>query len=846
MIPVSTKWSVYSETGVPAWAAAAVLVVVVVVLLRWLRHECGARPSWPARLLPATLVLVAVPAVLILWRPVVTRVRSFEHAARRLVVVDDTRSMATPLQPVGLTGRLDLVALWDGKPLAGRTLAPRALREALGAFRVSGRSIAAAVERAAAEAEQGLPPGPDAAGAVTDFSTLVAEVRGQTGGLVADVQAAAAALPEAAALTAVSEPLSAVEAAVAALPATVAADPAAISEPLAVFLSALTRLPPLLDAAQEAVDAAFVARDAAVAKRLAEAEARTRSDLAALATRSLPTDVPVVTAASNALVTDLYAMLAAAVADGVETSDLVLVSDGGHNGGNDDVILRRLMQRKVRLFGVPAGLTEQSGDAAVIDWRVPRVLVAGKPAVLVAEIKAPAAAACKVVLRAEGEAAPLATIESAADQGPRRTVAVTFKPPPAGRHILRLVVECTGDANPANDSALLVVDTVARSRPLLLIDDVPSWDGVWLAAAGDRQGIAVSQLHLAGEEPKRGGLSRAVPQSLLQWTRYSGVVLDGPVFAGFSGDDAAVLRQFVADKGGTLLLLAGEPNGYGAALAEAFGWEWPAGAAGSRQRVRIPAAAADEPCLRLSADGQQSSRLLETLPAAGAAWRVPRGDIVLLETEAGEPVCTLSFLGRGKVIHWGLRGMDRMREFDGARVIDRLLEGLVGELAAPLVTGQGEDKAAAFAFHPPLPRIGGRCLLIAAGAPPPVEAAGAAVPAARSDAGGTMFPLSVTSAAVPVTIDGQRVTLVAHDNPGVETALADVDEPFLAALVAGAEGRLVRPEQLAAALAAAPTRTFVTRVADSWPIGRSPLLLAWLTAAASAHWVLRKLAGLSI
>lgn len=844
MTPVSTNWSVYSETGVPTWAAGAVLVVVVVVLLRWLRHECGARPSRPARSLPATLVLVAVPAVLILWRPVVTRVRTFEHAARRLVVVDDTRSMATPLQPVGVTERLDLVAMWDGKPLAGRILAPRALREAVNAFMESGRSIAAAVERTAAESEQGLPPGPDAAGAVADFSTLVAEVRGRTGDLIADVQAAAAALPQAAALAAVVEPLSVVEAVVTALPATVAVDPAAVSGPLARFLTALTRLPPLLDAAQEAVDAAFVAHDSALVKRLDEAAARTRSDLAGLATRSLPADVSVVASASNSLVTDLYAMVAAAVADGVETSDLVLVSDGGHNGGNDDTILRRLMHRKVRLFGVPAGLAEQSGDAAVIDWRLPRVLVAAKPAVLVAEIKAPAGAACKVVLRAEGEASALATIESAADQGTRRTVTVTFKPPSAGRHLLRLAVECTGDANPANDSALLVVDTVARSRPIVLIDDVPSWDGVWLAAAGDRQGIAVSQLHLAGEEPKRGGLSRVVPQSLLQWTRYSGVVLDGPPFAGFSSDDAAVLRQFVADKGGTLLLLAGEKNGYGAALAEAFGWEWPAAAAGSRQRVRIPAAAADEPCLRLSGDGQQSSRLLETLPAAAAAWRVPRGDVVLLETESAEPVCSLSFLGRGKVIHWGLRGMDRMREFDGARVIDRLLEGLVGELAAPLITG--EDKAAAFAFHPPLPRLGGRCLLIAAGATPQVEAAGAAVPAARSDAGGAVFPISVTAAAVPVTVDGRRVTLVAHDNPGVETALAGVDKPFLEALVAGADGRLVRPEQLAAALAAEPTRTFVTRVADSWPVGRSPLVLAWLTAAASAHWVLRKIAGLSI
>jgi hypothetical protein len=95
-------------------------------------------------------------------------------------------------------------------------------------------------------------------------------------------------------------------------------------------------------------------------------------------------------------------------------------------------------------------------------------------------------------------------------------------------------------------------------------------------------------------------------------------------------------------------------------------------------------------------------------------------------------------------------------------------------------------------------------------------------------------------------VNGRTVTLVAHDNPGVETSLADVDEPFLKLMANEAKGRLVPPDRLAATLAAEEPRTYTTQTSDSWPIGRSPALIAWLAVAAAAHWVLRKLAGLAI
>lgn len=833
MTPIATKWSVYSETGVPAWAVACALVATLAVLLVWLRSECRRRPSRLAAILPWTLLLAIVPAIAILWRPVITRVQTFRHPVRRVAVIDGTRSMNTPLAAAGLARRLDLVAAWDGGPIEGRSVAARALADALARFASSAREVAASLDRATAEAEQGLPPGPAMEAAVAGMATLTEEIRGPLGGLVVGVQTAVAGLPDAAAVAALPEPLAAVEAAASGLTAAEKAtdglDAAGVASRLADFIAAAARVAPLLDAAQNDLDEAFMKTEggAAITSRLAEADGRTRRDLATLAARGLPSDVTVMTAADGERSSDLYKMVADAVAEGDETSDVVLLSDGAHNGDpNGDAILGRLGERGVRLTTVPAGLSGPAViDGALVDWRLPRVLVAGKQAVLHTVIKAAPGAVCRLTVRADGATSTLATVECTVAADGRGIAAIPFKPPAEGRLLLRLALDCPGDSIPGNNSALLAADVVPRSQPFLLIDDVPSWDGVWLAVAAGRQGIDVTQVHAAGTEPKRGGLSRSVPQSLMQWSRYRGVVLDGPVFAGFSDADADALRAFVAEKGGTLLLLAGSAGGYADPLGKIFSFDAPAAEPLSAVGVRIAKAAAEEPIMQLASDGQQAAQRFDALPSARAAYRVPRGDIVLLETADGMPVCSLAFHGRGKLIHWGLRGMERMREFASAAVVDRLLEGLVGEVAAPLFAEPGGDT---IAFHPPLPRIGGECLLITAEGSSPRR------------------NVRASAASTPVEVNGRTVTLVAHDNPGAETSLADVDEPFLKLMATDAKGRLVPPERLAATLAAEEPRTYTTQTSDSWPIGRSPALIAWLAVATAAHWVLRKLAGLAM
>jgi len=353
-------------------------------------------------------------------------------------------------------------------------------------------------------------------------------------------------------------------------------------------------------------------------------------------------------------------------------------------------------------------------------------------------------------------------------------------------------------------------------------------------------------VYTAGEPPKRGGLSRAIPSTLLQWTRYRAVMLHGPAFTGFSEQDAAELYRFVSEKGGSLLVLADDPAGFGVPLAARFGWTQQPRSLDAP--LRLAPAAAALPCLRLAADGPQSARRFAALGRPAAAFLVPAQDIVLVETEQGEPVCSLGFYGRGKVIQWGIRGLHRMREFDNALVVDRWLDALVGELSAPLIADGSKD---GWATYPPLPQASRPCLAILPSTPEkPVPATitfgGQDLAPIRADHGNSQFAITPRPPLAEITLGGQSVQVPVSDNPGLETLYSDFNDGFLRTFAAATGGEYVPALSARNALAAIAPQTYITKTSDAWHPGSSTILLVCLIVVAAAHWVLRKLAGLAI
>lgn len=860
MKQLATNWLVYSETGIPAWLVLLGLALALGAAHAWLRTERRGRRNVASRLLPWTLTAILLFAATVLWRPILVRTTTWENTAEIVAVTDPSLSMQLALRPQGFTAQLDVAAAWDASAFAGRNRSARALREQLAAARERAGQLAANLEGMIAGADQGVPIGRAAAAQMEAFRALHRTAPVEIASAVAAVQPLVSGTGAVGAVESrrlAADALSAIEKAMASLPEPPAPGSELTVDLLRGLLPPLTACRrtadaclPLLDQLQEDSDRAFHnANKVRLEPTLAAAAGRTRADLAAHAAAGLPAGTVAAPPVADREQTDLYEQVGQAVAQVSNlrhvVSHCVLFSDGAQNGAAVSPVAARMKKDGIRLVAVGTGLAGQTAnDVAVLDWRLPRVLRVGKPARLRAEVKASPGTPFKVALYA-GEQA-LAAAESVAAAGGVTSVALDFKAPAEGRQVLRLAVSSTAAANVSHNTVQIQADCTAHEPRLLLVGTVPDWDTAWFSLAARREGSALTQVYTAGDPPKRGGLSRAIPSSLLQWTRYRAVMLHGPAFAGFTEQDAAELYRFVAERGGNLLVFAGDPSGFGAPLAARFGWTQTTRSLDAP--LRLAPAAAALPCLRLAADGPQSARRFAALPPPAAALPVPAQDIVLVETEQGEPVCSLGFYGRGKVIQWGIRGLHRMREFDNALVVDRWLDGMLGELSAPLVADGSKD---AWAIYPPLPQAGRRCLAILPSTSEKlgrlsIRFGGQDVAPIRADHGNGQFAITPRPPLAEITLAGQSVQVAVSDNPGLEILYSDFNDGFLRAFAAATGGEYVPALSARHTLAAIAPQTYITKTSDAWHPGSSTILVACLILLATAHWVLRKLAGLAI
>ena len=857
MTPLSTVWSVASETGVPLWLVLVGLVLALWAAQTWLRRERAGRSGLVARLLPWTLTVILVLTALVVWRPVIIRTTTWQHLAKIVAITDSSASMQLPLRPQDTSPRLDLATAWDAAAVAGRNLAARSLHDHVAATRVRSTALATSLDRLAGEVAQGIPLGSEATLRLEEYAALQKTVRVEIANAIPALQPliqGSGAVGSGAQQQALGDALALLEQALAGLPEVSASGTERLGSllvPLAAFNRAGEICLPLLDQLQENADRNFVeAGKDRLAPILAAATRRTRADLAACAARSLPAGTRSVTASGDPAQSDLYAQVAeatrtAAGSNGEVLSHVVLFSDGTHNGGADPGVAARLKKEGITLVTVETGLPGQAAaDVAILEWNLPRVLSAGRPARLRASVAAVPGAAFTITL-ALGDRI-LATVEGVGAAQGLTPISVEFTAPAEGRHVLRLGVTSPVDTNPGNNTLQIQADCSEREARLLLVGSIPDWDTAWFSLAAGRQGCALTQVFAADEPPKRGSLSRAIPASLPQWSRFRAVLLHGPAFTGFSEQDATDLQRFVVEKGGTLLIFAEPAGGFTVPLAARFGWNQEPRRVESA--LHLVPSSAQLPCLRLGVDGPQSARRFAELGRPAAAFQVPPQDLVLIEGEAGEAVCSIGFYGRGKVIQWGLRGLHRQREFDHAAVVDRLLDAVCGELAAPLFAAGAETPVA---LYPALPQAGRSCLAILPStpekpAPAKLTVDGQELAAARTGLGNAQFAWVPQGTTTAVTVAGAALSVPVSANPGMEALFADANPAFLRDFSEVAGGTSVSALKAAPVLTALSPPSYTTQTGTSWRLGSSTYLLAGLILALGLHWVLRKLAGLAI
>lgn len=849
---VDTRWLLYGESHIALWLLVLALAAAVYVSWRWLKAE-RYRSNLAGRLLPFTWGVLLTMVVWFIWQPVLVRIDDWEYNEARLVFLDRSESMSRKLCGDSLTETLNALRFWLTKLPGDRNIAARELTAFLKKVATDGVKIRKEMENIYEDLEQHVPSG-DALREMTGrYGKWAGLIRGE---LPQKTDAVQTAINTQAAETGGDATTNFVRA-VRQLEEAMTRLPAALNDPLEKNLPVLLPVvDALLNAAepvisssypfQAAVDKRYFAANENTLKPLLEKwSGKTRLDAARHILSSLR-DVEAIEG-KDPEETDLYGAIDQLLArqEDREVSDLIVLSDGGHNTVQTSETPAQFPRMGIRLTTAGVGWPAENIDMAILDWEVAPVISTKEKAVIRVLLKTPEKIELPfnlIVTAQDQELLNESFVTSGLAEEPFK---ISFRLPKEGRQVLTLRLNIE-DASAENNRVTFAVTAIKGMPEIFLLGDLPDWDTEYIYLSMLRGGLKSCQLfHGYGETPlPRGKLSGAVPANLTEWSKYGAVVLKGAPFKGILPKDADTLYQYVVEKGGTLLIVAGPQEDWLQALAAKFGWTGKSEplADGS---VVLNRKARHLPLVRVGVDAVQSARLIGSLGVCGKAYRVPPQQIVILENRREEPVMSLGFYGRGKVYILGLTGLYKISEFDKATLLGRLLAQVLADAWTPLFPA----KETGIVSYPGLMAPGYENFLISS-IPDVTQVVVGAKAEAVTLNGGTAnrWGLYVPPTAGQYEVKAGQVKeeMSAVINPGMEQIQYEFNEPFLKSLAVQAKGRYLTLDEAIPELSGDLPQTWKQSTTRHYPLAEHWSLMAVIAFFGTLHWVLRKLAGLAI
>ncbi len=361
---------------------------------------------------------------------------------------------------------------------------------------------------------------------------------------------------------------------------------------------------------------------------------------------------------------------------GVPLAGLVVVSDGADTSGAAlDPALLALKASGVPVFAIGVGRDTAERDIQVGRVSAPRTVLAGTTLLLDTVVTARGYAgqtltldvldgsqivgSQPITLGADGQPVTVRVRFTAAEPGPR---VFTFRVPPQ-----------PGELLPENNARDVLVDVRDQREKILYFEGEPRFEMKFLrrAITDDKQlQLVVLQrtadnkfLRLEVDNPEE--LIGGFPKTRDELFQYRGLVLGSVEAAAFTGDQLAMLAEFVDKRGGGLLMLGGarafSEGGYaGTALADTLPVVLPRVSAGT-----------ETPLTRLAVrptragSGHAVSQIAPTEAASAARWPElpelttinnidavkPGATTLLSASDAGRrerPVLAFQRFGRGK------------------------------------------------------------------------------------------------------------------------------------------------------------------------------------------------------
>jgi len=358
-------------------------------------------------------------------------------------------------------------------------------------------------------------------------------------------------------------------------------------------------------------------------------------------------------------------------AGSIPLAGVVLFSDGAENGGSlSEERLTELASYGVPIHTVGVGPEQVAGDLELERLDVPASAPVGSTVTAQVGIRHQGAAATRLRVYDSETLVAARDIQLPSDTT-ATSLAIDLPAGEPGTHELRFTLDALdGERNTINNTRTRVVDVPATRRNILYVEGEPRWEYKFLrrAAERDRALRVASVVRTTPNKFYRQGidttaeLADGFPVSAAELFAYDAVVIGSYEAASLRPEQHRLLKEFVDQRGGSVLMLAGRhgmaSGGWqNAALAQTL----PAQLAGRQVmglvqrpvRVQPTLYGAQSPILRFDPDPKRNADRWKNLPVLAdyqALGKLRPGAIVLLEGNADRsrlPLLLWQHYGRG-------------------------------------------------------------------------------------------------------------------------------------------------------------------------------------------------------